>query len=242
MSYKIGSFNLRNLGLSAMGNKNANIVVNFVSDVSSYGVFDPNAVAKTIPSANNETLNRMDIYIKKTNSRGEPYNTDQLMVVALHEIGHALGLGSHSANENDIMYYTGDNITDDMGYIRKQTLANCERFITPLLKEKEDLVLGAEEKIINLEYDLFIEIRNKIKEYIPKLQAVSKVISEIDVLQSFVNVTEKYHYVRPILTKDHNIEIINSRHPVVEKVIKDEYVPNDIIMDKKTNILLIYID
>ena len=99
-----------------MGNKNANIVVNFVSDVSSYGVFDPNAVAKTIPSANNETLNRMDIYIKKTNSRGEPYNTDQLMVVALHEIGHALGLGSHSANENDIMYYTGDNITDDMGY------------------------------------------------------------------------------------------------------------------------------
>lgn len=96
-----------------MGNKNANIVVNFVGDVSPYGVYDPSAIAKTVPSANNETLNQMNIYIKRTNPRGEHYNTDQLMTVALHEIGHALGLGSHSADENDIMYYTGDNITDD---------------------------------------------------------------------------------------------------------------------------------
>ena len=130
-------------------------------------------------------------------------------------------------------------IKDDMGYIRKQTLANCERFITPLLKEKEDLVLGAEEKIINLEYELFIKIRDMVKNYIPRLQELSKVISEIDVLQSFAHVTEKYHYVKPELTNENNLEIINSRHPVVERVIKDEYVPNDIIMDKDTNILLI---
>jgi len=130
-------------------------------------------------------------------------------------------------------------ITEDMGYIRKQTLANCERFITPILKEKEDLVLTAEEKIISLEYDLFIRIRNLAKEYIPRLQRVSKIISEIDVLQSFALVSDKYHYVRPTLTETRNLKIIESRHPVVERVIKDEYVPNDIIMDDNTNVLLI---
>ena len=130
-------------------------------------------------------------------------------------------------------------ITDDMGYIRKQTLANCERFITPLLKEKEDLILGAEERIINLEYQLFDEIRTKCKDYISRLQKVSKTISEIDVLQSFALVSEKYNYVRPNITDKHSLKIINSRHPVVERVIKDEYVENDIIMDERTNVLLI---
>lgn len=131
-------------------------------------------------------------------------------------------------------------ITEEMGYIRKQTLANCERFITPLLKEKEDLVLSAEDKIINLEYNLFVEIRDKCKNYISKLQEVSKTISEIDVLSSFALVSEKYNYVRPRLSSANEIKIISSRHPVVEKVLTTtEYVPNDIIMDEKTDILLI---
>ena len=130
-------------------------------------------------------------------------------------------------------------VTDDMGYIRKQTLANCERFITNVLKEKEDLILSAEEKIINLEYDLFIEIRNKCKKFIPKLQNIAKAISEIDVLQSFALVSEKYNYVRPTLTLDHSIKLIESRHPVVERVIRDEYVANDIIMDNGVSTLLI---
>ena len=130
-------------------------------------------------------------------------------------------------------------ITDDMGYIRKQTLANCERFITPLLKEKEDLILSAEEKIISLEYELFIDVRNKVKKFIPKLQKVAKAISEIDVLQSFAYVSEKYGYVRPTITLDHSLKLIESRHPVVERVIKDEYVPNDIVMDNGTYTLLI---
>ena len=132
-----------------------------------------------------------------------------------------------------------NQITEDMGYIRKQTLANCERYINPLLKEKEDLILTSEEKIINLEYSLFINIRDKVKEYIPKLQKISKVISEIDVLQSFALVSEKYNYVRPNINNNNEIRLIDSRHPVVEKVIKDEYVSNDIIMDKNTSILLI---
>ncbi len=132
-----------------------------------------------------------------------------------------------------------DLITPEMGYIRKQTIANGERFITPLLKEKEDLILTSEEKIIELEYNLFIEIRDKVKEYIPNLQEISKVISEIDVIQSFALISEKYNYVRPTLNNKHEIKVIDSRHPVVEKVIKDSYVENDIVMDKNTNILLI---
>lgn len=130
-------------------------------------------------------------------------------------------------------------VKEEFGYIRKQTLTNCERFISPTLKEKEDLVLSAEEKIINLEYDLFINIRKTCYEYIQKLQLIAKIISEIDVLSSFAIVSEKYNYVRPILTTNHTLEIKDGRHPVVEKVIKEKYIPNDIIMDDKTSILLI---
>ena len=131
-------------------------------------------------------------------------------------------------------------VTDDMGYIIKQTLANCERFINPILKEKEDLILSSEDRIINLEYNLFIEIRDKCKEYIPELQRTAKVISEIDVLSSFALVSEKYNYIRPEITTGNEIKVLNSRHPVVERVLKgEEYVPNDIVMDNNTDILLI---
>ena len=129
-------------------------------------------------------------------------------------------------------------VKDEYGYQRKQTLANCERFISPVLKEKEALILNAEEKIIDLEYDLFNSIRDKVKTYIPKLQKIAKVISEIDVLQAFASVTEENNYVRPELTTN-EIIIKDARHPVVEKVIKDEFVANDIVMDNNTNILLI---
>ena len=130
-------------------------------------------------------------------------------------------------------------ISPDMGYERKQTLANCERFINPILKEKERLILSSEEKIINLEYELFVSIRNKCNEYVHILQDIAKTISEIDVLSSFAKISERYHYVRPNINDNNIIDIKDSRHPVVEKVIKDEYVPNNIDMDDNTNILLI---
>lgn len=130
-------------------------------------------------------------------------------------------------------------VKEEYGYERRQTLANSERYISPILKEKEALILNAEEKIIDLEYNLFIEIRNKIKEYIPKLQEIAKIISEIDVLQSFTTVAEENNYIRPIINDNRNIKILDNRHPVVEKVIKDEFVKNDILMDEKTDILLI---
>ena len=130
-------------------------------------------------------------------------------------------------------------VKDEYGYERKQTLSNCERYISPILKEKENLILNAEEKIIDLEYQLFVEIRDKVKEYIPKLQNISKVISEIDCLQAFANVSSSNNYIRPKLVDERIIKLIDDRHPVVEQVIDSEYVPNDIIMDSNTNILLI---
>ena len=130
-------------------------------------------------------------------------------------------------------------IKDEYGYDRKQTLANCERFITPILKEKENIILGAEEKIINLEYKLFMDIREVVKRYITPLQRVAKIISEVDMLQAFSIAADAYKLVRPVLTDDRVIKMIDCRHPVVEQVMKDKYVANDIIMDKTTDILLI---
>ena len=130
-------------------------------------------------------------------------------------------------------------VKDEFGYERKQTLANCERFITPVLKEKENIILGAEEKIISLEYKIFMDIREVVKRYVTKLQAVSKVISEIDMLQAFSICSDLYKFTRPELTEEKSLKLIECRHPVVEQVMKDQYIPNDIVMDKTTNILLI---
>ena len=130
-------------------------------------------------------------------------------------------------------------IKDEFGYERKQTLVNCERFITPLLKEKENIILGAEEKIISLEYKLFMDIREVMKRFGKALQKTAKTISEVDMLQSFSVVSDNYRFVRPTLTKEKVIRLIECRHPVVDQVMKDKYIPNDIIMDQTTNILLI---
>ena len=130
-------------------------------------------------------------------------------------------------------------LPEDSGYERKQTLSTGERYITPLLKEKEALILGAEEKIVNIEYNLFMEIKEEVKQYIPIIQRIAKTLALVDVLQSYATVTEENNYVRPELTNDNIINIIGGRHPVVEKVMDNEYVPNDIIMDNDTNIFLI---
>ena len=130
-------------------------------------------------------------------------------------------------------------VKEEYGYERKQTLTNCERYISPILKEKEALILNAEERIIELEYNLFVEIRDKVKEYIPKLQEASRIISEIDVLQSFATISEENNYVRPTLTNERNLYLKDNRHAVVEKVLDSEYVCNDIVMDENTNIELI---
>ena len=132
------------------------------------------------------------------------------------------------------------HLLEEGRYERKQTLTNAERFITPELKEKEALILQAEEKIVDLEYMLFTEIREFVKEYIPRIQALAKTVSEIDVLQCFATVSEERHYVKPVFSEERIIRIKEGRHPVVEKVMKAQgYVPNDCYMDKDREILLI---
>lgn len=132
-----------------------------------------------------------------------------------------------------------DLIKEEFGYDRKQTLANCERYITKELKEKENIILGAEEKIISLEYKLFMDIREVVKRYIEAIQQQAKIISEVDMLQAFSQVAEQGKYIRPELIDTHSLELLECRHPVVEKVMKEKYICNDIIMDQTTNILLI---
>ena len=130
-------------------------------------------------------------------------------------------------------------VKEEFGYERKQTLANCERFITPKLKEKENLILNAEEKITALEYEIFIKIKDKVKEYVPKIQEIASILSELDVILSLAVVAEQNNFVKPEITDKRNINIKDGRHPVVEIVSKKDYITNDVIMDEKTNILLI---
>lgn len=125
-------------------------------------------------------------------------------------------------------------------YERKQTLANAERFITQELKEKEALILEAEEKSIELEYQLFVDIREQVKKFIPRLQKLAKIISQLDVLQCFATVSEENRYTKPRFSENREMVLKNGRHPVVEKVLGAQvYVPNDCFMNEEREILLI---
>jgi DNA mismatch repair protein MutS len=125
-------------------------------------------------------------------------------------------------------------------YERKQTLTNAERYITPELKEKESLILEAEEKMEQLEYDLFVDVREKAKCYLEQIQALAHSISEIDVLAGFATVSEQRHYVKPTFSTKREIAVIDGRHPVVETVIeKGQYVANDVQMKQGREMLLI---
>ncbi|HLQ95053.1 MAG TPA: DNA mismatch repair protein MutS [Pseudogracilibacillus sp.] len=124
-------------------------------------------------------------------------------------------------------------------YDRKQTLANAERFITPELKEKEAMILEAEEKSRELEYDLFVEIREKLKQQIVVIQTLAHQVSQLDVLQSFSQVSETNNYTRPTF-HEKVLDIQDGRHPVVEQVMEEtSYVPNDLYVDRDTFVLLI---
>ncbi len=130
-------------------------------------------------------------------------------------------------------------VKEEFHYDRKQTISNCERYITPLLKEKENLILNAEEKLNTLEYDIFCKIKEEVKRYIPKLQKASAKIAYYDVMQSFATIAEEHNFVKPTINENFTVEIIKGRHPVVESVISTEYIDNDIIMNENTNILII---
>ena len=132
-----------------------------------------------------------------------------------------------------------DLVKDEFKWERRQTLANCERYISPELKEKEALILNAEEKINDLEYQLFMEIKTKIKANILELRATADILSELDALLSLAICSEEYNLVRPTLNDQKIVKIIEGRHPVVEIVNKKEYVPNDCILTEGIDTLLI---
>lgn len=133
-----------------------------------------------------------------------------------------------------------DKVQEEWGYERKQTTVNGERFITKDLKEKEQMILTADERRCALEYELFQNLRKHIAGYTEQLQTLASLISYIDVLIAFAEVSINQHFVRPTFNDERKIEVINGRHPVIEKVSPSAtYVPNDIHMDKDTDILII---
>ncbi|MGU9100926.1 DNA mismatch repair protein MutS [Clostridium perfringens] len=125
-------------------------------------------------------------------------------------------------------------------YIRKQTLANAERFITSELKEIEEKLLGASEKLCSLEYDIFLDIRNEVENHIDRLKTTAKIIAELDCISNLAFVALENDFIKPEINEDGETKIENGRHPVVEKVIpKGEFIPNDTIINKDDNQLLI---
>ncbi len=124
-------------------------------------------------------------------------------------------------------------------YERRQTLTNAERFTTPQLKEWEEKVLGADEKIIQIETEIFNEIRSKVREETRNLQSTARALATLDVLASLAEIAVRQNYVCPILHDGDEIEIKNGRHPIVEVFSRDQFIPNDLLMNNSTDRLLI---
>lgn len=125
-------------------------------------------------------------------------------------------------------------------YIRKQTLVNCERYITPELKEIEDTIINAEEKLNDLEYELFSQVRKTVASNVERIQKTASAVAVCDVLQAFAEVAEKNNYVKPSIDTSGELDIKNGRHPVVEQVMKNErFIPNDVELNTADNRLAI---
>ena len=121
-------------------------------------------------------------------------------------------------------------------FTRKQTLANAERYITPELKELEDMILGAEDKLINLEYDLFCEVRNRIAAEVVRIQKTAKAVAKLDAFVSLAVVADQNNYCRPKINENGVIDIKDGRHPVVEKMMNnDMFIANDTYLDNGNN-------
>lgn len=133
-----------------------------------------------------------------------------------------------------------DQVKEEWGYERKQTTINSERYITKELKEQEAMILNADEKRCALEYELFNALRKHVANFTEDIQELANLVSYIDCLIAFSEVSLENRYCRPTFNDERRIRVINGRHPVIEKVMKNNsYVPNDIIMDRDSDILVI---
>ena len=131
-------------------------------------------------------------------------------------------------------------VREELGYIRKQTLSNCERFITTELKEKEDIILNASDRAIELAYQLFIQLRDSLKSFVLQVQENAANVAYFDVIASFAHVASEYGYSRPTLISERMIDITDGRHPVIERVLGNTpYVENGCEMSEDLSIFLI---
>lgn len=134
----------------------------------------------------------------------------------------------------EVTNFYRDLVPED--YIRKQTLANAERYTTDKLKELEDIILGAEDRLFSLEYNLFTDVRERIADEVIRIQTTAKAVAGLDVFASLAFVAERNNYVRPIINDNGDIDIRNGRHPVVEKMMSDNmFVPNDTYLNNSKN-------
>lgn len=124
-------------------------------------------------------------------------------------------------------------------YERKQTLASAERYITPELKEQEALILGAEEKLAQVEYELFTALRDDVARHMERLKAVASVIAKIDVWSTLAHVAMERNYTRPVVNEDDRFHIVEGRHPVVEAGREAEFVPNDVLLDEEQRLIVL---
>lgn len=154
------------------------------------------------------------------------------------------GINSLKVRFNNVFGYyieiTKANLSQvPSNYVRKQTLANAERFITAELKELETKILNAEERAVSLEYELFHKLRTDIGNYIDRIQMTANLIAGLDVLTSLAQTADEFNYTRPFVNTDDVINITGGRHPVIETSISERFVPNDICLDQKENQILV---
>ncbi|MEK6647350.1 MAG: DNA mismatch repair protein MutS [Candidatus Firestonebacteria bacterium] len=154
------------------------------------------------------------------------------------------GIGSLKVRFNSVFGYyieiTKSNLSlVPADYIRKQTVVNAERFITPELKEYESVILGADEKINNMEYEIFCEIRDKVAGFANRIQDNAKLVAILDACSSLAEVALKYNYIKPKVNESDTIVVKNGRHPVIERLSSESFVPNDVYLDSDTNQILI---
>ncbi|HWR61909.1 MAG TPA: DNA mismatch repair protein MutS [Clostridia bacterium] len=187
-----------------------------------------------------------DGYLKELDEiRSASVNGKQWIAELEHQEKGKTGIKSLKIGFNKVFGYyidiTKSNLSSVPEYfIRKQTLANSERYITPELKRLEDMVLGAEEKLIELEYQTFIDIRSEIAGHIKRIQQTAAFLSDLDCFCSLAEVSQKYNYVRPVVNNSDVLIIENGRHPVVEAQNSElKFVPNDTLLDNDDNRLLI---
>lgn len=133
-----------------------------------------------------------------------------------------------------------DQVKEEYGYVRKQTLTNAERYITEELKEKEDMIIHAQERSIRMETELFLDLLKKARSYLPSLHKMAHALAMIDALYALAQVSNGNGYVRPIFHNEHTVELEEARHPILEKVMRNtRYVSNSLYMDETTNIMII---